>query len=212
MRKATVTPISLILIVFIVLVMIALAYIWGIPMIEKRTSMVNYESAENFMLRMDQAITNVVSAGGGQEEISIPFGKLSVIPHDAVPENANNNSIMLEFSLPQPLAIDRSVIYLGSVSFADQDKETGIYGQSDPGVMNLTTQKEGDEYLYTINLHYRTLETFTAPVKGYKIAVRSSKPTGFSSVMVSYGSTDMVEGQSPSGGNLTRTFVDINVY
>jgi len=210
MKKGVVSTISLVLIVLVVLALVAIAYVWGMPLIEKRTSTVNYASAENFMIRLDKAITDIVSAGGGQEEIKIPFGSVIVKPDGL--EDPDNNSLIIEFVLPQPLAIDRSVIYIGSVSFSDVDRDTGVYGQSSPGVMTLTTSHIADEFLYRIKLHYRDLETFTAPIRGYKVAVRSSKPAGASSVVVSFGSTETLPGASPSGGDLTRTFVDINVY
>lgn len=209
MKKAAITPISLVLIVAVVLALIAVAYMWGMPMIEKRVSTTNYAAAESFVVKLDEAITDIVSAGGGEEKILIPFGSATVLPHDM--EDPDNNSVVLQFTLPQPLAIERSVVYLGSVSFADIDEETGVYGRSSPGVMTLEMTKSGAEYLYKIKLHYRELETVTAPIKGYKLAVRSSKPSGHNNLIVSFGSTDVLEGESTSGGNLTRSFVDINI-
>jgi len=210
MMKAVVTPISLVLIVGIVLAMIAIAYAWGMPMIEKRVSSTNYAAAENFAKRLDKSITDMVSIGGGKETFNVPFGNAKVVPHDA--EDPDNNSIILSFSMPQPLAIDRSTIYIGSVSFMDVDKETGVYGRSYPAVMSLKTERSGDDYIYTLKVHYRELETVSSPQKGYKVALRSAKSSGSSSVMTAFGATEVKPGQAAGGGDLTITYVDVNAY
>jgi hypothetical protein len=210
MRKGVVSPISLVLIVAIVLALIALAYVWGLPLIEKRVSMVNYGAAENFMERIDEAITNVVNKGGGKEEISLPFGGLRAIPNAT--EDPDNNSIIFEFVMPQPLAIDRSTIYIGTTSFMDMDKEVGVYGQSKPGVLSLTTERYIEDYRYRMKLHYRELETVSAPEKGYIIALRSSKSSGSNSVIISFGQTEVLPGKAANGGDLTVTHIDVDVY
>lgn len=210
MRKAVVSPISLVLIVAIVLSLIAMAYIWGLPLIEKRTSMTNYAAAENFVEKLDEAVTDIVSKGGGREEMALPFGGIRVIPNRT--EDTDNNSIILEFVLPQPLAIPRSVIYLGSTTFMDFENETGVYGRSRPGVMSLETEGYGEDYRYRIKLHYRELETLSAPEKGYKIILRSAKTRGSHSVIISFGHTEVIPGGAVNGGDLTATYVDVNVY
>ncbi len=210
MRKAVVSPISLVLIVAIVLALIAAAYIWGLPLIEKRVSLANYVTAENFVKRLDKAITDMVSAGGGKQELPIPMGSVLAVPYDST--SPENNSITLDFILPQPLALDRSTIYLGSVSFMDIDKEVGVYGQSRAGLMWLRTEKFMDDHRYRIALRYRELETTSAPEKGYKIALRAGKASGSTSVMVSFGQTEVLAGKAANGGDLTVTYVDINVY
>jgi len=210
MMKAAVTPISLVLIVAIVMAMIAMAYAWGMPMIEKRVSSTNFGSAENLAKRLDKSITDIVSAGGGKEDFSIPFGSVKVIPYDA--EDPDNNSMILTFVMPQPLAIDRSTLYLGTVSFMDVDKETGVYGRSYPSVTTLKTESAGEDFLYTLKMHYRELETVSSPQKGYKVALRSAKSSGTSSIVITFGDTKVTAGGAVSGGDLTTTYVDVNVY
>ena len=164
---------AIIMIVGIVTALTGAAYMWGAPLIDKRSAFTDYKIAEGFILYLDKKITEIAGSGGGEANIDIPTGYVRVVPHDDE-NDANNNSIILEFVSKQPLAI-------GGDSYARTTVlgDTAPYG-SEPRVISVKGAGTGNGYIITIKLRYRELLS----------------PNGAKSVIAL--STDSTQGKSKS--------------
>jgi len=203
--KAQVSVVTIIIIAGIGISLAAIAYMWGMPLIEKRSTITDYLAALDFVKRLDNKIISVANSMAGQESLDIPRGLVMVIPHDA--DDPDNNSITLEFLGPQPMILDGSV-YLDT----DFLGETAVYGEAEPRTILFSGEKLGaGRNSFTFKLHYRELDTQAYPKKGYKIMLNDVTSTGKNRVTVSFDRTETLPGDAANNGNLILTYVDILV-
>lgn len=209
--KGAVNVISIVLISGIIITLVGAAYTWSIPLITKSQSQTTFQTATSFVLNLDEQIKDVTNVGGGEGSIDIPqgMGFLTLVPYDAF--DARNNSLLFDVVIQQPLALNESVTYLGGASFVDVvNTTTGTFGEASPGIVSFRMQPLGTGYKGTFQILYRKLVTKTAPVKGFKIALRGPGPqplSGSSKVTFSYGGT----AQDPSDPQTRLTFIDVRV-
>jgi len=213
--KAQTQTITIIIIAGIGISLVGVAYSWGMPMIQKRTTLNDYTSVLSFIQNLDSKITGIANSMAGQEEISIPKGILTVIPYDAVhPDDPaqlhpDRNSIVLEYIASQPMMVDGS-IYLET----DDIGEVALYGEAKPRIITLSAQSMGTgKYKYKFKLHYRELDTQVSPKKGYLIRLSAITATGDSRVRVSFDQTgdnpEVISGGAHNTGDLIATYVNI---
>ena len=211
--KAQVSVISIILISGIIISLVGASYMWGVPLIEKRTIITEFSNGENFVKSANDAVINIVNTGSGKETLDIPTGSVEVIPDSAADEN--KNSIILNLGINQPFVFGTEDVYLGEASFNDIESEVGVYGESSPSIISLTSKASGTGYIVPIKLHFRELDTVTAPKKGYKIIIKTvdgGKKTGTGKLSISYGGIENLRGQAANGGDLIVTNVLVQVF
>lgn len=193
---------SLVLITGIVIAMIGMAYAWGMPLIQKRTTITEYSTAENFILELDNKITDIANSGVGEATIEIPDGFVTVVGYDE--NDPDNNSVIFEFTTDQPMIINSSMVFIKTTSFG----EVGTYGASEPRTITMTGEDTGTGNIIKIKLHYRELLSST---KGYKIAIDPIKSKGTSSVRVSFDKNIVQSEAATNGGDLILTYIKLDV-
>jgi hypothetical protein len=189
--KGQVSVISIILISGIVIALVGAAYMWGVPLIEKRSVMTEFQTAQNFMLGLNDRIVGMANSGAGRESLNLPSGLIRVIPYSS--SDPDNNSIILELGVNQPMVFNQTPVYLGGATFEDVISEAGTYGVSSPGVVSMTSVKDPTGYIIRIKLHFRELDTKTVPQRGYKVLLETpttSMETGTSAAAISFVKTE----------------------
>jgi hypothetical protein len=201
--KAQTQTLSVVLITGIVIAMIGLAYAWGMPLIQKRTSITEFSTAQNFILNLNNKITDIANSGAGVSEIDIPNGFIDVIGYDEV--NPDNNSIIMEFTTDQSMITNTSSILIKTGSFG----EIGTYGESEPRIITMTGDAFGTGYRMRIKLHYRELDS---DIKGYKIALNPiSSQGGSKKIKLNFGKNLVIPGNASNNGDLVLTYIDVEI-
>ena len=209
--KAQVSVVSVILISGIVVSLVGASFMWGMPLVTKRTIVTEYTTAENFLEKINDVIVDIANTGAGSESLEIPTGSVRVIPHNA--EDVNRNSLMIDMMTDQPMIFNASKVYLGGAGFEDVMSEVGTYGKASPAVMTMSTTPVATGYGVSLQLHYRELDTQTPPLKGYKILlVTESGETeaGSGQMTVSFVRT-YTSGTARNGGPLVVTEIKVAV-
>lgn len=206
--KAQVQPITMIIIVGISVGLVGFAYGFGMPLIEKGSTISDYDLVLDFIKRLDSKIISVANSMAGEESIDIPKGLVTIIPHDA--EDPDNNTIILEFVVPQPLVVDGD-IYLDTRILG----EVATYGFAEPRTIQLSGEwLETRRNILKLRLHYRELDTDVEPERGYKIMLNALTNTGTRRIVISFDSTKpqnperIVDG-AKNGGELIATHINI---
>jgi hypothetical protein len=200
--KAQTQTLSIVLIAAIVIAMIGLAYAWGMPLIQKRTTITEFSAAQNFILNLDSKITEVANSGSGEFSLDIPNGFVRAIGYGF--PDPENNSIILEFTTDQEMVINASSVLIRTASF----EEVGTYGESEPRVIILSSESLGTGYNMRMRLHYRELDTET---RGYIIALNPVTQTGNREIRVSFDRNLVQPGNASNGGELVLTYVSVKL-
>lgn len=200
MLKAQVQAISLVLITGIVMSLAGAAYFWGRPLIEKRSAITDIASAESFILRLNDEIMDV-ARNRGEKSLNIPS-----LPGSSMLVNGSGNEIIYSFVSNQPM------LKLGDKRMpvpieTEHIEVIGTYGES-PRIITLESRAYETQYLMTLRLRYRQLNTDTVPRKGYGIVLNSAGKTGNNKISVSFAGT---ETQSLSGIEVLITNVDVKI-
>jgi hypothetical protein len=199
--KVQIQPISLMLITGIVISLVGAAYLWGKPLVEKRTTITDFKTAENFILNLNDKILDIANNMAGTESLDIPKGLIRVIPY--TDSSSDNNSIILEFVTSQPMLMN-ATIPLKTSSL----EEVGTYGESEPRIITLTVEPHATQYKMIFKLHYRELDTET---KGYKIALNNITTVGNKKITVSFDKNEIEPGNASNMGDLILTFINVEV-
>jgi len=206
MTKAQIEVISIILIVGIVFALIGSAYYWGVPLIEKRTTITEASVVENFIVSLDDKIVEIANSGGGEASIDIPDGFMQVIPYNY--SGADNNSVVFDFF------VQRQMVFPGTKVYVDTNdiSEVGTFGDSQPRIITLESVPEFTGYKLIMRMRYRELDTNTTR-KGFIIALNHGKAidTGNKQVTISFGRSQSVPLAAKNGGDLIITHVNLVV-
>lgn len=200
--KAQTQVLSVVLIAGIIVAMVGMAYAWGLPLIQKRTSITEFSSAQNFILRVDNKITDIANSGAGEARLEIPNGFMKALAYDA--SDPDNNSVILEFITDQSMIVNASKVLLRTTSFG----EVGTYGESEPRIITMTGEGFGTGHKMQIKLHYRELDTTT---KGYKIALNTITQSGKKTIKVSFDRNVVQQASASNGGDLVLTYINIEL-
>jgi len=160
-RKAQVQAISMVLIAGIVLALAGAAYFWGKPLIEKRSTITDVNTAKSFILDLDRQITEV-SRNGGEKSLKIP-----AIPGASFKVDELNNGVLFRFVSSQQL------MEMGEGSTAIpvetyDDSPVGDYGDSPRRIYLTGEPVENNQFLLAVNMTYRQLNAENPP-RGYII-------------------------------------------
>jgi len=206
-HKAQAEIITIVLISGIIISLVGVAYMWGIPLITKRTALTEFLSAEDFVVKLNDRIVSIANSGSGEATLTIPKGRIRIIAFEsATPRDPDKNSIILETIVSQPLVLGNSVVLKTNVL-----GENATYGEAEPRIINLSSETLGSEYKLFFTLHFRELDTRNQPSRGYVIAVQPGAVTGNSQVSVSYAGTEIIPGGAASLGDLVVTKIKVDL-
>jgi hypothetical protein len=200
--SAQVDVISIVMISGILLALVGAAYLWGVPIVEKRSTLTQFQIAQDWLDKLNKAITDVANSGG-RTDLDIPFGIVSIIPIDS--QTQNNNTIVFEFVIPQPLIWNVSQVYFGQTT--DVLNEIGRYGIAQPYILTLNSTRVDTQTKIAANLHYREL---AGDGKSYKIALIGSGQ-GKSKITINYKNITKLAGSAANGGDLFLTYIAISL-
>jgi hypothetical protein len=209
--KAQTEIISIVIIAGIVVALVGAAYIWAVPLIEKRTTISDYTLVEKFILDLNDKIVEIANTGSGEATMQIPSGLLTVRGYSF--SGPENNSIILDFYVNQPLIIDQGSIPIKTSSL----DYVGEYGKAEPRIIILSGGSSGGETHLNLSMRYRELRS--AAPRGYVIAM--CPPTGAQCDASMSGGREIrvyydksaVEPRDPlDGGDLTIIYLGIEVF
>jgi hypothetical protein len=205
-RKAQAEVVTIILITGIVISLVGTAYMWGMPLISKRTAVTDFLTSEDFVTRLSDKIVEIANSGSGEASLTMPKGTMRIVNYNpGNPRDPESNSIIFEVPVSQPLAMGSSVVLKTSVL-----GENAIYGEAEPRVINLSSASSNQNKL-VFTLHFRELDSMAQPPKGYIIAVRQGAVAGASHVVMSYDGTEVKQNGAANGGNLIVTKIKIDI-
>jgi hypothetical protein len=208
MPKAQVQAISMVLIAGIVISLAGVAYFWGRPMIEKRSTLTDISTAESFMVQLDSHILDLARSGGTKTLNNPQIAGVSLYLN-ATGDPVYENELIFQFFTTQAML----GMGEGSMSIPVEtydESPVGAYGGS-PRIITLEGQPEGDQYLMTLRLRYRQLEA-DDPAKGYRIVLADGGRTGHNQVTVSFIGTEAVSGACCGGsGDLIKTNINLTI-
>jgi hypothetical protein len=201
--KAQVQAISLILVTGIVVSLAGAAYFWGKPLMDKRTTMTDVSTAETFILRLNDIVLDV-ARNRGEKSVNVPPLSASYI---LVNTSDGGNEFVYRFVVTQ------SMLEMGTQTKpipieTRHEEPVGTYGES-PRIITLEGDVSEAQYLMTLRLKYRELDTDTPVPKGYKIVLNDEGRAGNQKITVSYGGTET--GVADNGGDLLKTIIDVRI-
>jgi hypothetical protein len=202
-HKAQTQVITMVLLSGIVITLVGTAYMWGIPFISKRTSISDFLSAEDFLLKLNDKIMDISNSGSGEASLEIPKGLIRVF--NSSDPGPDNNSIVLEVIVEQPLIAEGNKVFLKTNVIG----ENATYGDAEPRIISLSSQPYASGYKMTLKMHYRELDTKNPPYRGYKIELERGSITGSNQVVVSYRTTESKTAMN--GGPLVSTKIRVDV-
>jgi hypothetical protein len=195
--------VSVILFTVIILSLVTSVYFWGRPIIEKRTTIAEFQASLDFILDLDEKITNIVNSGSGSSNLDIINGAITVIPYDAV--HPDNNTIIYERTITQPIAYNASTLLIKTES----SEEVGIYGESEPRIISIHIESSGDVFTLEFKIKYRELDSQS---KGYKIGLKQlGSVLGTNSISMSYDKKSTIPNGAQNQGDLILNLVSITV-
>lgn len=205
MRKAQTQAITLVLISGIVISLVGIAYMWGKPMIEKRSVMTQFTSALRFVEDLDKKIADMAGTcsfeGACEESFELPVPGLIRL-------YAANNTITYEFQVNQPL-ITKDEVLFNTIN----NGSVARYGET-PGVISL----KGEElttgtYSLRFSIRYRELDSNEPPrSKGYIIKlIEFGTTSGNNRIIISYGGSETQPEQAYNKGDLVISKIKVKM-
>jgi len=186
-------PLTLVLVVAIMVAVITSVYLWGAPLIQKNKDVVALQTAEKFMLSLNDKI-KYIADNGGRDQVVIGDGTLRF----------GDDKITLTLDTEGTIYAEG-----GSVSLTDGDcTDEGEWGSDPPQALCVQSQKLGNTYSTTFSLSYRTLD---AGGKSYKISLEGSPASGGKDNVIVIENIGSVMEGSVRGGNLIRTRITIRI-
>jgi hypothetical protein len=204
-KKAQTQAMSLVIITGIIISLVSAAYIWGKPLIEKRTTMSEFNTIQDFILELNDKIIDIANSGSGKYTIDIPFGSIRALPRNPTKPEMGN-SLIFEHIITQPIVLNATIpIKTSSL------RENATYGQAKPRMITMSVYPGDTAYDMQLNLHYRELDTNTVPRKGFLIELVPISDFGKKTVTVSFGSTETLTGRAANRGDLIITKIKVEL-
>jgi hypothetical protein len=157
-RKAQTEVISALLIVGITVAAVSVAYLWGVPMVQKGQSTSQIQEAEYLMNRIEAGITDVVQ-NGGQKSISLNLqGPLEISEE----ENAIKYTIISKkagVARTQWVPLNEDETF--GIAITNQSRSVPVYGSDKDAVLLAKSDVLGDSgFMVYYNLVFREVDDF----------------------------------------------------
>ena len=199
-KKAQTEAMTIVIITGIVIALVGAAYLWGKPLIEKRSTAAEFSTMESFILELDNAIKDIANSGSGSKSLDLPFGQIRMHPME--------NALNYTHFTPQQMMNSTYAIPIKTANMQD----SAIYGEAQPRIITLEVEPVDEVYEMLMKLRYRELVKNTYPRKGFIINLhQSGPPAGTRSVSVSFGGTEVVVSGASNGGDLIKTTVNVEL-
>lgn len=156
--KGQVEVVSAVLLTGIMISLVAVAYFWGLPIIQKQKDISKLEKAENIIKDLNKAIKEVANEGGRRKIATHVPGKLKF-------ELGETDNITLTFKSQGSLMATNQTVYL----VGDKGAEAPVTAES--GVITALSEPTGGKYKIEVKLHYRNLTS--AENETYKIGLNN---------------------------------------
>ncbi len=153
--KGAAEALSAILVTGILISVVGSVYFWGLPLIQKNKDIATLESAEKFMLNLDNKIKSISNSGGrGEVKINVP----GILAFDG-------NALILVIETQGTQYAKNAMIPLGK---NDCNVETGVWGSDEPDTFCVYSQEMSEnEFNTTYILGFIQLDTkISSEIKG----------------------------------------------
>ena len=156
--KGQTQAVTAVLITGVIVGAVASAYVWGVPLVEKRQSQAELQQVESDAMALENSIRSVAESGSGssdQVDLSLGNGEVTV--------NPNQNYIeFTTFAENAPYPIGSWSLLRGQsrqgLSFGAG--RFGIQGENSPGVVAVQ-RESGSSSVVTYRVEFRNLRTTT---------------------------------------------------
>jgi hypothetical protein len=204
-KKAQEQIMSVVIITGIIISLVGVAYLWGKPLIEKRTTIAEYSTIESFILNLNDKIIDIANSGSGKHSIDIPLGSIRAIAYN--PSNlAGSNMLVFEHTISQPILLGSTVPVK-----TNNLEEVAMYGDSQPRIITMSVSPYNNQYIMNMTLHYRELDTNTIPRKGFLIQLVPVTSSGRKTIVVSFGGNQVIPGAAANRGDLVVTKINVEL-
>ncbi len=164
MKRAQVAPVTLIVLMTIMLSLVSAAYVWGLPLIQKREDILEMNNITNFFNLLNSKI-DWVAKYGGTEVIRIKDkGIFTFYSYDS----ENGNSIVFNSVSRGSTLIIGKWIPINTENSGD----IGILGNDEIGIIEMRSDPHDKGYEFSLRLRYRELHSGD---RGYKIELMNPK-------------------------------------
>jgi len=160
--------------------------------------------------------------GAGRVEIDITKNLVKLIPQNST--SPDNNSIIMEFFVDQPMIYPNATIFIGGVSCEDVGESPwstenftsciGMHGTASPEIISLREVEDiQGRYTMRMKLHYRELDTID---KGYKIILCprgncETEITGKAKIILTFNKNTVISGAAANRGDLVATYINMDL-
>jgi len=213
--RGQVQPISAVIITGIVVSLVGVAYFWGVPMMQKQSSMSEYATTERFITDLKNSIEELARSGAGKTSLDLNGRAVTLLPYGD--DGEGNNTLVMTFFMEQPLIFPNATLYMGATSFEDINY-TGTYGEASPAIVKITSAPFGTQYILTAEIIYRELLRNDIPRKGFEIALCPARKSSCNTVMkgsnkisMSFDKNIVKPVEAANGGDLVLTYIEIEL-
>ena len=204
-KKAQSQVMSIVIITGIIISLVGVAYAWGKPLVEKRVTIAEYTTIENFILELNEKIIDIANSGSGKYTVEFPFGTMRAIGYDS-DDISNTNMLIFEHSILQPIVLNATIPIK-----TNNLEDVATYGEAKPRKISMTIYPQGTAYRMEMNLHYRELDTNTIPRKGFLIVLNPVSDFGRKSITISFGGNELIAGAAANKGDLVKTKINVEL-
>lgn len=203
--KAQTEVISALLILGITIAAVSVAYLWGVPIVQKGQSTSQIQNAESLMNQLEKGISEVVQNGGQKSLLLNLQGPLEI----------SEEENMIKYSIPSkkagvartewvPLNEDETF----GIAITPQNKSIPVYGSDKEAVIIAKTNILGDSFIVDYVLVFREVDDLnTREGKITNITAAGNNKASEGSVKLMIKREPQVVSTSPSklGGKLVST-------
>lgn len=184
--------VTAVLLTGILIVLVAAAYFWGLPLIQKQRDTVVLNNMERFMSDLDQKIKRVAESGGREriDNIEIP-GELRLI------DNGYNDEVRVTFTTTG------QIIATGAEIFLTGDNRTVVPITAQAGVISAFSEEQDGSFSVELALRYReTVAGESSNLINLKTSGRDVAGQGTHDVIIIHDGVQTIAGGGSDGKDL----------
>lgn len=144
--KGQVEVVSAVLLTGIMISLVAVAYFWGLPVIQKQKDRSRLATIQDFMKNLNDAVKEVANEGGRRKISTHIPGELQFV-------SGEQDNITLSFQSGGSMIATKETIYL----VGDDRMEVPVSGE--PGIITARSDPTDGKYRIQMKLYYRNLSS-----------------------------------------------------